>query len=138
MQYEILSSMIATEKIETSVADVFYDDGIMHICFKKDSIVELEHIEEIIEVRRGLQQGERTLTLVDTGKLWRVEKDARQKAASSNMINQNIALAIIAKTLANRLIANFYMKVDKPNVPTKMFNNYEEAKAWLKSDPTKK
>ena len=126
--------MIATEKIETSVADVFYDDGIMHIYFKKDSIIELKHIEEIIEIRRDLQQGERTVTLVDTGKLWRVEKDARQRAASSDMVNQNISLAIIAKSLANRLIVNFYMKVDKPNIPTRMFNNYEEAKAWLKSD----
>jgi hypothetical protein len=124
--------MILTEKKETDVAHIYFENDILYISFKKDVIVELDHINEIIDIRKEIQQGEKTLTIVNSGKLWRVEKEARKKAASDEMIQHNIALALIAKSLPLRIISNFYINVDKPNVPTKMFNSEKEAIAWLK------
>jgi hypothetical protein len=124
--------VLGTDKIETAVAQLYFEDDVLHIVFKKDAVVELEHIEEIITLRKKNQKGKKVLTLVDSGQLWRVEKEARERAASRDMIDNNIALAIVSNNLAQRLIANFYMKVDKPDVPTKMFNNYQDAIAWLK------
>ncbi len=90
-------------------------------------------MNEIIEARKKIQQGKKSLTLVDMGKLWRVDKDARQRGASQEMVELNSAIAIIAKSLANRLLGNFYIHVDKPDVPSKMCSSEEEAVAWLNS-----
>jgi hypothetical protein len=124
--------MTSFETIETDVCSIFFEEGIMHIVFKKDSEVELSHINEIIDLRKGIQQGKKMPTVVDIRGLWHVEKDAREKAATNEMIQHNTALAIISGSLGTRLIGNFYMRFDKPDVPTKMFKSTEDAIAWLR------
>jgi hypothetical protein len=44
-----------------------------------------------------------------------------------------IAEAFLINSLANLLIANFYIKFNRPPNPTKVFNNLESALEWLRS-----
>lgn len=41
-----------------------------------------------------------------------------------------ICVALCVKNLAQRLLANFYLKFNKPNYPHKVFDNIQEAEAW--------
>jgi hypothetical protein len=43
------------------------------------------------------------------------------------------AEAFIINSIALQLIANFYLKINKPERPTKMFTHEEEAIKWLKT-----
>jgi hypothetical protein len=43
------------------------------------------------------------------------------------------AEAFIINSTAMRIIANFYLKINKPQRPTKMFTHEEEAIKWLKT-----
>lgn len=43
------------------------------------------------------------------------------------------AEAFIINSIAMRMIANFYLKINKPERPTKMFTREEEAIKWLKT-----
>ena len=55
-----------------------------------------------------------------------------------NVISKNannpysIADAFVIKSMAQKILANFYIKIIKPERPTKFFNNKEEAIDWLK------
>lgn len=55
-----------------------------------------------------------------------------------NAISKNInnpyskADAFVIKSMAQKILANFYIKINKPERPTKFFNNKEEAINWLK------
>lgn len=40
--------------------------------------------------------------------------------------------AFVIKSLAQKILANFYLKINKPERPTKFFNKKEEALDWLK------
>lgn len=40
--------------------------------------------------------------------------------------------AFVIKSMAQKILANFYIKINKPERPTKFFNNKEEALIWLK------
>lgn len=40
--------------------------------------------------------------------------------------------AFVIKSMAQRILANFYIKINKPERPTKFFNNKDEAINWLK------
>jgi len=42
-----------------------------------------------------------------------------------------IADAFIIHTLSQKIIANFYLKIQKPVVPTKFFSNSMDAEKWL-------
>jgi len=125
--------MVIDQDIETAVSKIYFKEEILYIEFKKDSIVELSHINEIIDERCEIQQGKKVLTLVDIRNLWQADKDARAKAATPEMIDHNIALAILSDSLPTRIIGNFYMKFNKPNVPTKMFDSEAEALQWLRT-----
>lgn len=50
--------------------------------------------------------------------------------------NENFPLskagAYVVYSIAQRLMANFYLKINTPERPTKFFNNKEEAINWLK------
>ena len=41
------------------------------------------------------------------------------------------ALAIIMENTFGCMIGNFYLKVSRPNIPTKLFSNEEQAIKWL-------
>ena len=125
--------MTGKEKFETSASWMYFLEGILFIEFKPDSMVKVNHINEIIEKRIELQQGKKVLVLVDIRDLWQADKESRKRAASKDMIEQNIALAIITDSLPTRLLANFYMTFDKPDIPSKMFRTVEEGVEWLKS-----
>lgn len=40
--------------------------------------------------------------------------------------------AFVISSMAQKLMANFYLKINVPERPTKFFNNKEEAEIWLK------
>ncbi|MBP8033341.1 MAG: hypothetical protein KAZ71_02020 [Bacteroidia bacterium] len=40
--------------------------------------------------------------------------------------------AFVIKSMAQKILANFYIKINKPERPTKFFNDKEEAINWLK------
>jgi len=40
--------------------------------------------------------------------------------------------AFVIKSMAQKILANFYVKINKPERPTKFFNNKDEAIDWLK------
>lgn len=55
------------------------------------------------------------------------------KAISKNSDNPySKADAFVIKSMAQKILANFYIKIYKPERPTKFFNNKEEALIWLK------
>lgn len=40
--------------------------------------------------------------------------------------------AFVIKSMAQKILANFYIKINKPERPTKFFNSKEDAIDWLK------
>jgi phenylalanyl-tRNA synthetase beta subunit len=55
------------------------------------------------------------------------------KALSKNSNNPySKADAFVIKSMAQKIMANFYLKINKPERPTKFFNNKQDALIWLK------
>lgn len=55
------------------------------------------------------------------------------KTISKNANNPySVADAFVIKSMAQKILANFYIKINRPERPTKFFNNKEEALIWLK------
>lgn len=43
-------------------------------------------------------------------------------------------IAIVVNNMPTRIIANFFVKFNRPQTPTKVFNDYNKAIEWLKED----
>ncbi len=78
-----------------------------------------------------LTQGEKSLILMLGDELTQMDKEGRDFSASEEGFKYTIADAFVVKNLAQKLIADFYLKINKPQKPTKNFNSEEEAIKWL-------
>ncbi|MCD6017715.1 MAG: hypothetical protein K0S53_836 [Bacteroidetes bacterium] len=75
--------------------------------------------------------------LVYTNKVKHISKDAREYLASEAGCQKVKSCAIITNSIVTRVIANFFLHINKPLVPTKLFTDEESATQWLSKKKTK-
>lgn len=120
------------------------DIGIAKFYFNKElNILEIEYQanvnigkEEVLEVlltRAEIVKGSRVLVLVSITKEFINFTDE----ARSTFVNEQkkdataFKMALLIKGLADKIVANFFIRFNKPIVPTKIFSKREKAIAWL-------
>jgi hypothetical protein len=109
------------------------DNGIIRVQFKdgseisaKESAIICEHIWELAEYKNAL-------VLMIAGNNTEFDESARTFSAGPEGTKFTLADAIVVNSLAHKLIANFYLKINKPLVPTRVFSNEHDAEKWLLS-----
>jgi hypothetical protein len=70
--------------------------------------------------------------LIDTTDIKSITKDARDYFSINNRGSKVVAFAIIINSPLSKIIANFFMGLNKPSVPVKIFNSEEDAVDWCK------
>lgn len=103
---------------------IYYPDNFSFTL--KDSI---ESVDAIGEITKGAPH----LILKIPGKYTTVDKETRDHVAKGDGARFSIAEAFIITSIAHKLIANFYIKIDKPQKPTRFFSDIEGAEAWLRT-----
>ncbi|MDB4533880.1 hypothetical protein N9242_03340 [Vicingaceae bacterium] len=126
--------MTKNEQIETSTAEYYIDADIFFIRAKQDADFTLEAVIEGVDVRKKMQQGKIFPVLMDTRLMFQSAKEANEYGASKDVSELSSAMAILVGTsMSARIIGNFFIKFNKPFVPTKLFNSEEKAIEWLNS-----
>ena len=105
----------------------------MHVHVKVPMNFELKHSMQIVEARTHLAQDRSYPILYTSGQLVIPSAEVREYVASEPRSKLVTADAFIVNSLPQRIIANFYLKWNKPVRPTKMFDKEEEAIEWLKN-----
>lgn len=118
-------------KIETSIGTHYIENDVLYIIFKDGVDVDLEGILESKQARIDLQKGKPMKVLVDMCGLFHISKEAREVAAEDQHTDMSIAMALVSNSLGTRMISNFFIKINKPKTPTKMFTNKDKALLWL-------
>lgn len=91
--------------------------------------------EDVIEVKKHnlkLTKGNDYVIVFDSGHYTSISKDARELMSSTEIEKNRKASAFVIHSLSQKLLGNFYLKVNKPNVPTKLFSDKEKALNWVK------
>lgn len=94
-----------------------------------------EEALEIASIIETLCQDQPHCILTDTcGVEGQVEPLAREILSShAGFSKVRKAEAFVVESLANRLIAGFYIQFNRPKNPTRIFNNFENALNWLRT-----
>ena len=85
--------------------------------------------QQIVTISNGIPRK----ILVESSKLNFCDQESRKWTTSKEVSDSIIALAILTKSLPQKLIANFIVNVQKPSVPMKVFTTKKEAETWLLS-----
>jgi hypothetical protein len=129
-----LDELMTPEKtIRLNCALVTFNEmGLVELHFdRNDEPVTLEEIEEVFERVKSSLQGEKTYLLVSTIEGAKMSTEARNLASSDAFNSISHADAIIRTDYSHEMAANFFIRVNKPERPVKLFPDREQAIAWI-------
>jgi hypothetical protein len=112
----------------------FYKElNILEIEYQANVNIGREEVLEVLLTRAEIVKGSRVLVLVSITKEFINFTDE----ARSTFVNEQkkdataFKMALLIKGLADKIVANFFIRFNKPIVPTKIFSKREKAIAWL-------
>jgi len=110
------------------------EEGIVENYFLSGENIEVEDFQEL-KIKNLEIMGKRSYTvLVAAEGLTSFTREAREYVASKEYVGITIAKALLISGLGQRIIGNFYMKVNKPNIKTRLFSDRDKAIAWLRKE----
>lgn len=86
-----------------------------------------EGVRERLRVSGGITRP----LVADVRNLKYVDSEALKYLASEEAVQFVSAIAIIKETPIQNLFANFYLKLNKPRVPTRLFSTKDKALRWV-------
>lgn len=131
--------MIATSHLilkEIDLIDVnlkLISNNIVYVHLKDNCEININWQEKMLKVYEEITEGKRMHFLFTAGDGVSITKEARDNATKIEDQSLIGASAVVVDNLAYKLIANFYLKFNKPKRPYKVFSNKSEAVLWLKT-----
>ena len=124
---------ILKKKELTNAEVMLRSDDIVHFYIKTNVTLSGTDAREMVNATGEIGGNKKYLILITSGKYGMADEDARVYAASPDGNKYTIAGAIVVKSLAQKILGNAYIKLNKPTTPTSLFNDEEKAIEWLKT-----
>ncbi len=123
-----------TEVITTRTAKLWLrEDGVIQLVIRPGIKVQLADAKENSAVVAQLAAEKRRPVLVDIRALLEIEREARTYYASAERVRLDTAVALLVGSPVTRVMANFFISINKPVIPTQLFTAEAEAVVWLKN-----
>ncbi len=110
---------------------VIHDNLVKELTIKKDITFEAKDITESLELSVQYLPDAKFFVLFEGEENSEVSIDARRVAASEEYAKHTAALALFSEKFHFSIISNLFLKVNRPKVPTKFFDNRNAALEWL-------
>jgi hypothetical protein len=109
----------------------FQDTEIAELIMDSDIIMDVGMVKEIKDVLVKARPGIQYFLLVGSQGFFRVKKEARRLGAKKRFSSHLAAMACYTTNTSLALVADLYVKINKPAVPTRLFSSRESALHWL-------
>lgn len=106
-------------------------DGILELYTHDDHEYTIACVKENVSAFGELTGKQKVPVLIIGGAFTSVTKEAREFMASNESLIYSKAEAFLVKSLSQKMLVNFYIKFNKPLVPTQSFTVKEKAIEWL-------
>lgn len=117
---------------------VLTKDGLFHIDIFPNSNIGKTEVISIVDAMLKLSKGEILPALILMGEFTEISKEAREFTADPKRPLAANALAFVLNNSGHRIIANFFMALNKPVKPVRFFKKEKEALLWLNQFKLKK
>jgi hypothetical protein len=106
-------------------------DGVVHVWLKPNTEINVDLQFQMIQIYMDITGGKKSLFIFEAGEFVSITKEAREFAIKMEKDTPTFASAIVVRNLGQKIIADFYYKVNKPLQPYKVFWKIEKAEEWL-------
>ncbi len=125
---------MVSEKILTRTSELWVrEDGITQVVDLPNFIKTVEDAKETMAATAQLNLGKPVPVLVDIRAGLGADRETRAYYASKEILATTRALALLVESRLTRLMANLFISINRPAVPTRLFTSEDEAVAWLKT-----
>lgn len=120
--------------LETRCAEVWLEeDNIIYVSIKHGAEIKLDDVMEVKKTNAKLVGDRKHLLCINISNIKSITKEARDFTGDMETKNERmLAMALIMGSPISRVVGNFYIGLNKPLYPTKLFNDKEKAFKWLK------
>jgi hypothetical protein len=116
---------------ENEFAQFWIEGGIVFFVYKPNTSIDLDAAKKIVNDRIVFQKQMDYPIYCDIRSMKSADKAARDFLAKEGS-SYTKGVAVIVDSPMTKIIGNFYLGLNKPVAPTKMFTAKEEALAFLK------
>ena len=106
-------------------------DGIMYVLFKENCVLDIDLQIRLFAAYNEITKGKKVPFLFYAEDSVTITKEARENARIMEDQLPRKAAAVLATSLAYKLVANFYLQFNKPKIPYKVFTSKNTALEWL-------
>ncbi|MCH7769443.1 MAG: STAS/SEC14 domain-containing protein [Bacteroidetes bacterium] len=124
-------------KEETSTQKLYWDSeneivwGELFADIKTEKLAK-ENIDAQERIRDSMNK-EKTRVIIDMTAVFEISKEARDYFANERTASIQRATALLIGSAVSRTIGNFFLGLNKPITPTKLFTDPQEAIKWLRT-----
>ncbi|TPE44334.1 DUF7793 family protein [Pontibacter mangrovi] len=119
-----------TKSKSTDYVTMKVHDGIFYMYYKPLRLLDIHIAKAIVKERLAFKEGVPYPSLFDIQRVEHSTKEARDYMADKgNDLVQASAIMVSSPML--RMMANFYIMVNRPKNPTRMFTDEKSAVEWL-------
>lgn len=109
-----------------------HDDLLIEFKVKKNKTLQEKDIWESRDLSVNYMPNKKFTVIMEAEENFEVSGDARRAGASLEYSKHVAALALCSNKLHETIIGNLFLKINKPIVPTKFFDDRAKALQWLK------
>jgi len=122
-----LTKSIAENKFTLS----YNEEGYYELFIKDNVEIFIDDIQLIVNAQKQLN-GSKSPTLISGGQYSTTNTETLKYISVNENMPFSKCAAFIVSSISQKLLGNFYLKIYKPQRPTRFFNNKNEAISWLK------
>lgn len=108
-------------------------DGVIRFLYGDHVHYTMDEAQELEDVVKDITNDIPHRSLRVTGKYSSTDVDIMKYLSRGKGSLYTLADAFVLHSVPQKILANFYIKIQKPYVPTAFFNAEDEAEQWLKS-----
>jgi hypothetical protein len=124
-----IKNILETEVIKLTL----HDDGFVELLIKDNAVYDTYDILAGKQFCTENLPGTKFYILMELEGDAYTTKEARELAASPAHSGHHGAVAICSAMLAHQLLGTLYIKINKPQAPTRFFTKRDDAIKWLRS-----
>lgn len=120
------------KNVELPYATVqLFEPPLLRVEITKEMVVTKTEAAAINEIMGILSGGKEMPYMLLANEKTQFDSSSREYTSSTEGSQYKKAEALIIRTLAHRLLAELYLKINQPPKPCKTFTNEEDGVAWL-------
>ena len=108
-------------------------DQIIEVRIADDHVCTVESAQQLNSMINEIRGDKPAALLHIAGRHSSVGPGVREYMASEESQLGILANAIVIRSLPQRILGNFYLRVNKPSKPARLFTSQKEAEEWLRN-----